>query len=197
MPLQFNAEDWYWFVGGDQSKVYSSYRNIYVDPATDNDFGIWAASTNANPYPVGSEAEIWYYVQDYLPLYLWNGVTMSQPAEGAWYKPQLDNYNATARFNKVNGGMVAAGVPVKTDDYSRNLIQGGMTLAQADSNFTAQWFGSDGNFYTIDAPQMIEMGTTVGTHTNTCYTVFQSNSAGITDNTITTLDQIDNAYVGL
>ena len=41
------------------------------------------------------------------------------------------------------------------------------------------------------------IATTVGDHTNSCYDVFSSTAQAITLNTITTLDQIDNAYVGL
>jgi hypothetical protein len=197
MPVVFDARDWYWFVGGDTTQVYSSFRNIYVDPTTDTDFGIWAAETNQNPSPATNEGDIWFYVMEFFPLYLWNGETMSQPAEGAWTKDQLNNYNVNTRFDKVNAGMVAAGVPVRTDDYSRGLIQGGLAAAQANPDFVTQWFGSDGNFYTVDASQMIELATTVANHTNTCYTVFASTAQGITANTITTLDQIDTAYVGL
>lgn len=197
MPLPFNAEDWYWFVGGDQSRVYTSYRNIYVDPTTDVEFGEWAALTNANPYPVDNEGEIWYYVQDYLPLFLWNGETMSQPAVGAWTEDQLNNYNTSVRFDHINEGMIAAGVPVRTDDYSRGLIQGGLASAQADPNFVTQWFGSDGQFYTVDAAQMTQIATIVGKHTNDCYSVFATVSNGIKLITITTLTQIDDAYAGL
>ena len=197
MPLPFNSQDWYWFVGGSTTQVYSSARNIYVDPTTDSNYSIWAATWSVSPNTVATEAEIWFYVQNWMPLYLWNGTTMSQPAIGVWTKDQLNNYNASVRFNHVNEGMIAAGIPVRTDDYSRNLIQGGNLAAQANSAFTTQWFGSDGNFYTVNAEQMIEMSQTVGNHTNSCYIVFSSTATGITNNTITTLTQIDNAYVGL
>jgi Domain of unknown function (DUF4376) len=150
-----------------------------------------------SPYPANTEADVWYYTQTFMPSWYWNGTTMSFPAAGQYTKDQLDNYNALTRFNHVNAGMVAAGVPVKTDDYSRGLIQGSYSQAQADPNFTAQWFGSDGNFYTVDADQMIEIGVTVGTHTNNCYTVFSDQANKILTNATTQPSQIDDAYTGL
>jgi hypothetical protein len=198
MPLLFNAQDWYWTVTSHSTTlVYGSARNIYVDPATDVDYGNWVTATGSSPYAVADESEVWFYTQEFMPAWLWNGSTMSQPAVGEYTKDQLDNYNSLVRFDKVNEGMIAAGVPVRTDDYSRNLIQGGNQLALADPDFTTQWYGSDGHWYTVNAAQMIEIATMVGNHTNDCYTVFQEMGQGILTNTITQPSQIDAAYVGL
>jgi len=198
MPGQFNPQDWYWMISSvSTTLVYGSARNVYVDPSTDTDYGNWVTNTGMSPYPATSEGDVWYYLQQFMPVWLWNGTTMSQPAVGEYTKDQLNNYNATQRFNTVNKGMIAAGVPVRTDDYSRGLIQGAMAAAQADLTFTTHWYGSDGNFYTLDAAQTINMATVVGNHTNACYTVFKGNSDGITTNTITQPSQIDDSYVGL
>jgi hypothetical protein len=197
MTTQFDSRDWYWFVGGDNTKVYASARNYYVDPATDTDYGTWSTTTGLSAYPANNEGEIWYYTQAWMPSWWWNGTVMSFPAAGQYSKDQLNNYNALTRFAKVNGGMTAAGIPTKTDDYSRNLLQGGNSLALADPTFTTQWYGSDGNWYLVDAAQMIEMATTVGNHTNACFNVFHSTGQGILTNTITNPTQIDDAYIGL
>lgn len=39
----YNPSDWYWFVGGDQTQVFSSARNIFV-PVTDSQFVAWASA---------------------------------------------------------------------------------------------------------------------------------------------------------
>jgi hypothetical protein len=200
MPSVFNSADWYWQINSvSTTLVYGSARNIYVDPSTDVDYGNWVTNTGMSPYPAESEADVWFYVQEILPTWYYDVTTdmMSQPAEGQYYKGQLDNYNSLTRFNHVNAGMVAAGVPVRTDDYSRGLIQGANAQAQADPTFTTKWLGSDGNTYTLDAAQTIEMATTVGTHTNDCYTVFADQSNKILTNVTTQPSQIDDAYVGL
>ena len=195
----FNPQDWYWTVSSvSTTLVYGSARNIYVDPSTDTDYGNWVtANGGASPYSVTTESEIWYYAQNFMPAWLWDGTKMSQPRIDQYYKNQLNNYNAMTRFNHVNAGIIAAGVPVKTDDYSRGLIQGALAAAQADPAFTTQWFGSDGNFYALDASQTIEMATTVGNHTNSCYTVFADCANKIVTNVITQPSQIDAEYVGL
>jgi|SRR5262245_22798478 len=193
MQMQmFFAQDWYWTVGGDQTKVYSSKRNIYV-ATSDADFQQWGSGGRVAS-PADSEADIWYHVQSFTPLWLWNGTTMSQPAVGQYTKDQLANYNAVARYDQVVGGMIAAGVPVKTDDRSRGLIDGARTSATTDPNFTTKWYGSDGNFYDVDAAQMIEMSNAVGNHTNQCYIIFAANADAITVGTMTTLQQIDDSY---
>src|SRR5262245_8997549 len=194
--MQQQWDDWYWTIGG-KSGVYSSKRNIYV-PETDDEYEAWRArNPMMEPPNVPTEADVWFYVQNYLPLWVWNGTTMSQPGAGQYTKDQLVNYNGLARFAKVDGGMVAAGVPVKTDERSRNFIQGGRMLAEADPDWTTKWLGSDGNIYDVDAAQMIEMSTVVGTHTNQCYLVFDQVNTGVTLGSITTTAQIDTAYAGL
>ena len=201
MAALFKPQDWYWSVANQNTAlVYSSARNIYVDPSTDTNYGNWLTSTGlSGPYQVASESDIWYYTQSFMPVWWFDTTTnmMSQPSAGNWYKGQLNNYNAVVRYSHVNGGMVAAGIPVNTDDYSRNLIQGGYTLAQANPNFTTQWYGSDGNWYLVDAAQMIQMGNTVGTHTNDCFTVFAEQGQAILTNATTQPSQIDAAYSGL
>jgi hypothetical protein len=200
MPYQFNVSDWYWTISSvSTTLVYSSARNIYVDPHTDVDYGNWVTTTGMQPYPAVTEQDVWYYVQNILPAWLYdtNKNQMSQPGANQYYQPQLNNYNAMTRFNHVNAGMVAAGVPVKTDDYSRGLMQGAMAAAQGDPSFTTKWYGSDGNFYELDAAQTINMATVVGNHTNQCYTVFADVANKVTTNVITQQSQIDAEYAGL
>ena len=198
MPTMFNARDWYWSVAGDAANVYSSARNIYV-PVSDSDFTTWQASNGMGTtvQPIGSEAEIWHYVKDVMPLYLWNGTTMSQPAVDQYTKDQLQNYNAQVRWEKVSGGMTAAGIPVKTDDISRGYIDSGRAAATANPDFTTKWYGSDGQYYDVNSATMIAMSDAVAAHTNNCYLVFAQVGNDITLNTITTLAQIDTAYQGL
>jgi hypothetical protein len=192
----FNPRDFYWFVGGDETKVYSSARNIYVDPTTDPDY-LSFLDTGNGPNNTEAEAGIWHLMQDLLPLFVWNGTTFSQPGPGMYSKDQLQNYNKQTRFEKVTGGTVAAGIPVTTDDRSRGLINSSRFAADADPNFTTKWYGSDGNFYDVDAAQMIALSTEVAVHTNNCYLVFEQVANKILLNTITALADIDTAYEGL
>lgn len=194
--MMFNSRDWYWFVAGDESQVYSSKRNIYVDPTTDSDYTAWKA-TFEQPLAAADESEIWYYVKDWQPWWVWDGTHLSRPDALTYYKGQLQNYNSDTRTRKVAGGMTAAGIPVKTDDISRGFITSAAQQARQNPAYTAKWYGSDGNFYDVDAATMINISVEVETHTNTCYSVFQQTDNKIITNIITTLAEIDTAYSGL
>ena len=198
MPLMFIPRDWYWHVNGDAANVYSSARNIYV-PVSDSAYKTWLGNGMGDAQSIPSEADIWNYVKEFQPWWMWDATAerMSQPAAGQHTKGQLQNYDTDVRTRKVAGGMTAAGVPVKTDDVSRGYIDGQAAAAAADPNFTTKWFGSDGQFYNVDAETMIAIGKAVSDHTNDCYTVFAQVSDQITLNTITTLAQIDTAFEGL
>lgn len=193
--LQMNPQDWYWTVAGDETKVYSSKRNIYVDPS-DADYVAWkeiAGNTGNLP----DESEIWDYVKGFHPLWLWDGTYVSQPAAGQYRQSQLKNYNALVRYQKVDGGMVTQGIPVKTDDRSRNFIQGGHGLATDSPSFTTKWFGSDGNFYDVDDNKMQAMAKDVGDHTNACFTIFYETDQGIANGSVKTPEAIDARYSGV
>lgn len=196
MPQPFNSRDWYWFVGGDTSKVYSSARNIYVDPATDMAYVAWQ-NLNGTPISLNDESDIWFYVQSFQPWWMWDGTHVSQPALNQYRPGQLNNYNSQVRDAKVNGGMVATGIPIKTDNVSRTYVQGGRAMAIDNKQFQTQWLGSDGNFYPLDANGMIAMAGALGDHTNECYMTFQQVAGGISGGAITTTAQVDSAYSGL
>jgi hypothetical protein len=163
MPIHFNAQDWYWSVAGDAANVYSSKRNIYV-PIADTAYVAWlAAQGMTSPPAIGSEAEIWDYVQSFQPWWLFDAVAglVAQPTATTFTKAQLRQYNSDTRTRKVAGGITAAGIPVKTDDVSRGFINDARTHADANPNYTTVWYGSDGNFYPADAATIIAMSDAV------------------------------------
>jgi hypothetical protein len=193
----FDPKDWYWFVAGDSANVYSSARNIYV-PTSDSNYATWLQHNGGAP-SVPTESDIWYYVKDFQPWWLWDAGAqkVSQPSVGAWHKQQLRQYNTDVRTRIVGGGMTAAGIPIKTDDIARGFINDARTHADADPTYTTQWYGSDGEFYPVDAATIISMSDLVARHTSDCYLVFKDMDEKILLNTITTTAQVDAAYVGL
>ena len=56
MAKVFNPSDWYWIVGGDGTRVFSSARGDYF-AASDATYAAWAADGTV-PTSIGSEAEL-------------------------------------------------------------------------------------------------------------------------------------------
>jgi hypothetical protein len=191
--MAFNMRDHYWFVGGDQSQVYSSNRNIYV-LSSDQAYIDWGGITSN----IASEAELWAYLQSILPAWMYDGTnTFVQPSVGAYTTAQLKSYAEVSRTNKSDGGMVAETIPINTDTFSRTRISNARTAAQADAAYTTTLLGSDGTLYPVNATQIIAISNDViafGTNLADTYaTVHGDIDAG----TITTLQQIDTAFAAV
>ena len=200
MASSFNPQDWYWSVAGDAANVYSSARNIYV-PISDAAYVAWQAATGITPAQnVSAETDIWAYVQPFHPWWMFDTVagTVAQPTLTTYTKTQLQQYNSDLRTRKVAGGMVAAGIPVLTDDVSRGFINDARTHAVDNANYTTVWYGSDGHFYPADAQTIIAMSDAVTQHTTDCYTVFaNTDNTIVTTTDITMTSQIDALYSAL
>jgi len=205
-PTAFDARDWYWQIVQDihetkaapATSVYSSKRNIYVDPATDAEYLAWQEfHGGAVPNKATSESDIWYHVKDLKPAWLYDGTTFSQPAIDKYHPFQLSNYSAMKRWETETKGIKASGVPMKTDDRSKQMIGNARQAAVADSSFTTTWVGGDGKLYPVDANDLIKMGDAVVDHVDSCFDVFANLDPQIKSGAITTLKQIEDAYAGI
>jgi hypothetical protein len=193
MPMIFNSRDWYWFVGDDTSRVYSSKRNIYVNP-DDGDLAAWSERMGMPPYSVGDESEIWYYTKDHMPAWLWDGSTMSQPGVDQYTPMQLQNYAQQVHEQVAGGGMVANGVPIKTDVFHRARLSNARTAAEADNKYTTTILGSDNTLYPLNASQIIGVSgaaITFGTHLADTYAEVH---AAAEDGSLTSPGEIDDAF---
>ena len=56
MPKDYDVNNWYWFVEGDETKVYSSASGDYV-PVSDATYTEWAADGSV-PTRIANEAEL-------------------------------------------------------------------------------------------------------------------------------------------
>jgi hypothetical protein len=57
----FYPHEWYWYVGGDTSQVYSSKLNAYVSPS-DQGFADWKARFERDASNVLDENDLGYYM---------------------------------------------------------------------------------------------------------------------------------------
>jgi hypothetical protein len=107
---------------------------------------------------------------------------------------KLVAYAADARWRKEVGGITVAGVPVATDDRSKQMIIGARIAADADADWASQWVGADGVIYPIDATAIVVISNAVQAHVNACFATFASVKTEIDAGTITTTDEIDAAF---
>jgi hypothetical protein len=191
-----NLNNWYWYVGGNTTKVYSSSRNIYVDPQVDPDYANWAQNYTS-PNNVDTEPELWAIVSSLFPAWFFDGNTFIQPALGVYTKTQLISYAAQVRYNTQIGGTVASGVPVATDDRGMMLINSARWAADGNPSWTTIWVGTDGQHYSINQSQMIEITAIVTNRTEQTYTTYNGVVNNINNQVITDLPDIDSAFAGI
>jgi hypothetical protein len=170
----YEPSNWYWIVGGDTSKAWSSASAGFVD-ADDETYAAWLQA-GTGPTPIAS-------------LQALEEVLSVQYPAG-----MLSTYAADVRWRKEVGGIVVGGVPVATDDRSKQMITGARLAAEANPAWSTSWVGSDGNVYPVDAATIIVISDAVQEHVNECFETFASIAAGIANETITTREQIDAAF---
>ncbi|ABE64059.1 hypothetical protein Nham_3327 [Nitrobacter hamburgensis X14] len=114
----------------------------------------------------------------------------------AYVAPQIDlvAYAADQRWRKETRGIEIAGVPVATDDRSKQMIIGARLAANYDPDWSTQWVGADGSIYPIDATAIVAISDTVQAHVNDCFTTYAVVKADIDAGTITTTAEIDAAF---
>lgn len=116
------------------------------------------------------------------------------PVDPAELKASLTAYAADVRWRKETGGIVAGGVPIATDDRSKQMIIGARIAADADPNWTTQWIAADGSIVPIDAAAIIAISDAVQAHVNDCFTSYALVKTDIDSGTITTTAEIDAAF---
>ena len=107
----------------------------------------------------------------------------------------LAAYTAQKRWEKEIGGIEVNGLTVATDDRSKMMPSGARVAAMADPGFTTAWKGSGGSFVPLDAVAVIAISDAVLAHVSACFVLEAQVKAGIEAGTITTVEQIDAAFV--
>src|SRR5262245_50053894 len=196
MTTPFDINNWFWFVGGDETRAYSSKRNIYVDPASDADYLAWKLATNMNAVPIPNETELWYYMSRVLPPWIYAGGrnTFVQPAEGAYTKMQLKGYAHKVQDDTSGAGITAEGVPLATDFANRQRIDTGRTAAEVDNQYATTVLGTDGKLYPVDSGQIIAISDATLAFVTDINDTYALVHADIDAGAITSLEQIDSAF---
>ncbi|UEM11979.1 DUF4376 domain-containing protein [Bradyrhizobium barranii subsp. barranii] len=171
---QFDIRDWYWFIGTDQSNVWSSLKAASV-PISDEGYQAFVAGGN-NAAPI-EFADLRSMFAEHYP----GGM--------------LDTYTASKRWLKEQAGItLESDMPIKTDDRAQAKISGAYFAAQASSAVITPWHAADGAVYQLSATDIEQMNVELLTHINACFSVSADVLSGIEAGTITTREQIDAAF---
>jgi hypothetical protein len=108
---------------------------------------------------------------------------------------QLKDYTSEKRKTIINGaGSFDTGekiIPVWVDSESRGSLTGLVVASQMDPNIEVLWKSADGEFYTLDATEIVTVSIAVMTYIQTAFTVEANIKTLIEAETITTYEQID------
>ena len=175
--FNYNPYDWYWLA--DDGRIFASLRQVIVD-ATDADYIAWAKGNATSPWPRDLEDnQTNAALQEVLAPY------------GLF--ADLTAYAADARWRKEVGGITISGIPIATDDRSKQMIMGARIAADADDTFTTSW-DAGGTVVPLDAATIIAVSNAVLAHVNECFMIYATVQAGIAAHTITKTAQIDAAF---
>lgn len=171
----FDAANWFWIVGGDQTKVWSSAAAGFI-PITDPAFSLWVGA-DTTPARVASLDEL------------------AAVFTAAYPGGMLSTYAAARRYEKEVGGFAVNGVTFPTDRETQAKMTSAVLLAQIKPTETFRWKLTDGTFSDpLTASDLTTIGAACGSFVNGCFKTEDEVQSGIVAGTITTREQIDAAF---
>lgn len=197
----FNVSDWYWQIGSDVTRFYSSKTNTYVI-ASDSGYQAHVAAGNSVPV-LANEADLADVLKRnggvMLP-WISGAPSFVQPAPGTYSKGQLIAYaNAKQSALSASGTSVNVGttdtpqmIHADTDPGSLALLSGAATVAGVNPSQTFHWVPANDQPITLTAAQITALFIAVSAFIQSTFSALASVIAAINSGTITALDQVDN-----
>ena len=177
--MMYDPKDWYWEAA--DGRVFASARVAVVDD-TDAGFAAWRADGNeATPWPRDGAGEQ-------------TVVALQQVLTPHGLFADLRAYAEMKRWEAEVGGIVVAGVPISTDDRSKQMLMGARIAAQANPAFSTPWVAADGVVATLGAVEVIAVSDAVLAHVQGCFETFALVVDDIAMGAITTTAAIDAAF---
>lgn len=178
----FNPYDWYW--RADDGRIFASARQITVDE-TDPDFIAFSELTAPTPWPRDE-----------------NGQQTAAELQRVLFPYQiavdLKAYAFYLRQQKEHDGCPVTGVAgmteVRTDLNAQTLINRYHQVAANNAAFTAPWVLPDRSTVMLDQAAITALFDQTSAFIVGTYTTYNEVITGIDGGTITTIDQIDQAF---
>jgi hypothetical protein len=177
----YDITDWYWIVAASTTDVWSSARAMSV-PVDDVDYVAWKALPSHQASQIDTMANLLDVFAERFPA------------------GSLPTYNADARYRKATGGVVVtslSAVAFLTDPVARNTLASAHDYAVAHPGHVTDWKLSDGTFVKLTEAQLLTAVNAVAAFVQACFTCESTNLTAITGGTLTTLQQIDDAFAAI
>jgi hypothetical protein len=176
----YNPNAWFWFVGGDTTKVFSSATGTYI-LASDPAYSVFAETNRATN--IVSEAELIDVLAAQAP-----SVVFATPTG-------LTAYAASKRYDKEIGGTTISGVAYPTDRDTQSKLASAVLFAQLTPAAVFQWKVADGTFVTLTGlEQIVAVASAIGAFVQGCFALEATTVTAIKAGTITTTAQVDAAF---
>lgn len=179
--IPFDIANWFWCIGGDQSKIWSSAKASFVQP-TSAEYRAFVANGGA-PTSIAT-------LDDLATVF-----TAQYPAG------MLTTYANWRQWAKAIGGYIATiegmQVPFSTSPESMSLISGkAQRLAQPDAPASLNWQIGPSTFIEISAGDFITMATEIADFVQSTFDTLKNVMTSITADppAITMIAQIDAAF---
>ncbi len=128
---------------------------------------------------------------------LWDGTRCVPASQAPRSAEQLAAYAAARRYAIETGGITLPnGSQISTDRDSQALITGAWNYVQ-NSGATSVSFKTVSGFVTMDTATLKTVALAVGDHVQKCFAAEGSIDAGIAAETITTMAEVDAAFVAI
>jgi hypothetical protein len=176
MPVDFAK--WYWLA--DDGRVFSAERGIVVDDQ-DADYQAFAAAQTAATWPRDANGDQ-------------TETSLLEALEPFGFGISLVSYASQRRWLKEVGGITLGGVPISTDDRSKQMILGARVAAMANENFTTTWVAADGSLHQMNAALLTAISDAVLEHVRSVFATYAEVLAAIDNGEITSKAQIDAAF---
>lgn len=176
MSQMYNPSNWFWSVGGDTTRYWSSAQAAFVN-AGDALFVEFIAQ-GGQPTPIDS-------MQSLL------GVLAEQYPAGS-----LQTYLAARRYLFETGGIVVAGAKVDTSRESQSMIANAYAYVQASGAASVTYKAVSG-WVTLSADEIKALALAVGAHVQDAFMreALCLAEMNATPPTITTRAQVDEVFV--
>jgi hypothetical protein len=176
-----DLHDWYWIVGKDTNKVFSSAKAIYVSVES-KDYVRWTERGHVATRIVSEEELIDAFahaIPDVVPR----------------IPRALLAYSAKKRLARETGGLAYNGKRIDTSRPAQALIA--IAVSRAKPSKTIQWEFADGSVDTLDGAAIEALAAAVWQHVQALLAAQAELAAGISAGSITSIEQIDDVYAAI